>query len=174
MIPEITITCRGERKFINAVTVEQYKKYVNLMQINVSDKRTDAMFFDKKILQEMFGNQMSLDEFGEMDVIEFLSATKGIHFIMQDIISQKFLNLVELEPVEREESAFDEYDLENGYEEEQKEENAWKICGEIIDRVVKIAIRILKNSYADCMKADAVELLAYLKFELDSLNENQM
>jgi len=50
------------------------------------------------------------------DVIEFLTASKGIHFIMQDIVSDALLNIVETEPIERETSAFDEYDRENGYE----------------------------------------------------------
>lgn len=72
-------------------------------------------------------------------------------------------------------SAFDDYDRENGYEDEdeQPEENQWKVCGEIVDRVVKIAIRLLKNSYSQCMKENIVTLLDYLKFELDTINENQ-
>ena len=69
--------------------------------------------------------------------------------------------------------SLDEYDLENGYEDDQPEENQWKVCGEIVDRVVKIAIRLLKNSYSQCMKEDIVTLLDYLKFELDTINENQ-
>lgn len=83
--------------------------------------------------------------------------------------------IVEVEQVEKEASAFDDYDRENGYEDEdeQPEENQWKVCGEIVDRVVKIAIRLLKNSYSQCMKENIVTLLDYLKFELDTINENQ-
>ena len=173
MIPEITITCSTGKIFINSVTVEQYKKYAALMEKNGSDRITDAMFFNKKIIQEIFGNRMSLEELGGADIIEFLTAAKGIHFIMQNIISEKLLSVVEVEQVEKEASAFDEYDLENGYEDEQPEQNAWKICGEIIDRVVKIAIRLLKNSYSQCMREDIVALLEYLKFELDTIEENQ-
>lgn len=173
MIPEITITCSTGKIFINSVTVEQYKKYAALMEKNGSDRITDAMFFNKKIIQEIFGNRMSLEELGSADTIEFLTAAKGIHFIMQNIISEKLLSVVEVEQVEKEESAFDEYDLENGYEDEQPEQNAWRTCGEIIDRVVKIAIRLLKNSYSQCMQEDIVALLEYLKFELDTIEENQ-
>ena len=125
-------------------------------------------------VQEIFGNRMSLAELGGAEVVEFLTAAKGIHFIMQNVISEKLLNIVEVEPVEQEASAFDEYDIENGYEEENEpEENTWKVCGEILDRVIKIAIRLLKNSYSQCMKEDIVSLLDYLKFELDTINENQ-
>lgn len=172
MIPEISITCSTGKIFINSITVEQYKKYVALMEKNGSDRITDAMFFNKKITQEIFGNRMSLEELGEADAVEFLTAAKGIHFIMQGIISQKLLNVVEVEQVEKEESVFDEYDIENGYEEEQPEQGTWKTCGEIIDRIVKIAIRLLKNSYSQCMGEDIVVLLEYLKFELDTIEEN--
>jgi len=159
--------------FINNITVEQYKKYAALMEKNGSDKITDALFFNKRIIQEIFGNRMSLDELGEVDVIEFLTASKGIHFIMQDIVSDALLNIVETEPIERETSAFDEYDRENGYEdEEQEEQNTWKICGEIVDRVTKIAIRLMRESYGQCMKENIIELLKYLKFELETVNEN--
>lgn len=100
---------------------------------------------------------------------------KTVHFIMQNIVAEKMLSIVEVEQVEKEASAFDDYDRENGYEDEdeQPEENQWKVCGEIVDRVVKIAIRLLKNSYSQCMKENIVTLLDYLKFELDTINENQ-
>lgn len=143
------------------------------MEKNGSDRILDAMFFNKKIVQEVFGNRVSFEKLGKMDVIEFMTAAKGIHFIMQDIISVKLLNIVEVEQVEREKSAFDDYDMENGYEDEvEPEENPWRSCGEILNRVIKIAIRVLRNSYSQCMKADILSLLEYLKFELDTLNEN--
>lgn len=173
MIPEIEVTCRGQRYFINSITVEQYKKYISLMEKNTAENFAGAMFFNKKIMQEMFGNEMSLADLGEVEVIEFLTAVKAVHFTMQQIVAERMLNIVAVERVEKEASAFDEYDLENGYEEEQPEENQWKICGEIVDRVVKIAIRLLKNSYSQCMKEDIIALLNYLKFELDTINENQ-
>lgn len=173
MIPEIEITCRGERHFINSVTVEQYKKYISLMEKNDTEKFSGVMFFNKKIMQMLFGNELTLAEIGEIDAIEFMTAIKAVHFTIQQVVAEKMLNIVEVERVEKEVSAFDEYDIENGYEEEQPEENQWKVCGEIVDRVVKIAIRLLKNSYSQCMKEDIVALLDYLKFELDTINENQ-
>ena len=143
------------------------------MEKNDTDRFMDVMFFSKKIMQELFGNEMSLAELGEIEAVEFLTAIKAVHFTMQNIVADKMLNIVEVEHVEKEASAFDEYDLENGYEDEQPEENQWKICGEIVNRVVKIAIRLLKNSYSQCMKEDIIALLDYLKFELDTINENQ-
>ena len=174
MIPEIEVTCSGKKYFINSITVEQYKKYIGLMEKNETEKISGVMFFNRKIMQELFGNEMTLAEIGNVDAIEFLTAIKTVHFVMQNIIAERLLNIVEVEHVEKEKSAFDEYDIENGYEDEQKpEENQWKVYGEIVDLVVKIAIRLLKNSYSQCMKENIVTLLEYLKFELDTINENQ-
>lgn len=175
MIPEIKITCNEKRHFLNSVTVEQYKNYINLMEKNNANTICGVIFFNKRILQELFGNKMTLAEIGEVDAAEFLEAVKTIHFVMQNIITEKLSTIVEVEQVEKEESAFDAYDRENGYEDEmeESEENQWKVCREIIDRVVKIAIRLLKNSYSQCMKENIVTLLEYLKFELDTINENQ-
>ena len=89
MIPEIEVTCRGERLFINSVTVEQYKKYISLMEKNDTEKFSGVMFFNKKIMQEMFGNELSLAAVGEIDAVEFLTAIKTVHFIMQNIVAEK-------------------------------------------------------------------------------------
>ena len=71
MIPEIEITCRGERLFINSVTVEQYKKYINLMEKNDTEAFSGVMFFNKKIMQEMFGNELSLAAVGRLMQLNF-------------------------------------------------------------------------------------------------------
>lgn len=171
-MPEIEIACNNRKYFVNSITVEQYKKYLNIMEKNDSERFSDVMFLNKKILQELFGNKMSLAELGGVEVVDFLTAIKNVHFVMQNIVTEKMMSIVEVERVEKETSAFDEYDQENGYEEEKQEENQWKAYGSIVDRVVKIAIRLLKDSYSQCMKEDIVALLAYLKFELDTINES--
>ncbi len=139
---------------------------------NETAQIAEAMFFNEKILQELLNNEVPIALIEKIDVIEFLTTIKTVHFIMQNVIMEKMLNVVKVQQIEKEASAFDEYDRENGYEDEE-EDNRWKTCGEIIDRIVKIAIRILKNSYSQCMKEDIEELLDYLKFELDTINENQ-
>lgn len=145
------------------------------MEKNETETVSEANFFNKKILQKLLSNKVSIAEIGKIDAIEFLVSMKTVHFIMQDILMEKMLNVVEVQQIEKEKSAFDDYDRENGYEDEPEEEenNRWKICGEIIDRIIKLAIRLLKNSYSQCMKEDIEELLDYLKFELDTINENQ-
>lgn len=173
MIPELYITCNEERFFANTISVKQYRKYAELMQKNISEQLSNVMFFNLKIVQEIFKNEMSLEQIERADVVEVLTASKTIHFIMQDIISPKFLELQDGGAVQREESAFDEYDIENGYEEEQKPESIWKICEENIDSVVKIAIKLLRNSYSQCLDADIVELLDFIKFEIRTIKEEK-
>ncbi len=180
MIPEIVVACHGTRYFVDSVTVGQYRDYVGLMEKNGSDDVSDIFFFNKKILQGMLGGRVSLAELGEMDVADFLVAVKQIHSVMQDIVSQRMLEVArtdadEDEAIEKEESAFDEYDQEFGYGEDTEEGggNVWKTCEEIIDRIVKISIRLMKNSYSQCMREDILSMLEYLKFELDTLDESR-
>ena len=137
---------------------------------NETAQIAEAMFFNEKILQELLNNEVPIALIEKIDVIEFLTTIKTVHFIMQNVIMEKMLNVVKVQQIEKEASAFDEYDRENGYEDDPEEDNRWKTCGEIIDRIVKIAIRILKNSYSQCMKEDIEELLDYLKFGLSFRN----
>lgn len=172
MIPEIYIACGENRYFVNSITVGQYRKYAELMKKNGGDRLSDALFFNQKIAQEIFGSRMSLDEMGKMDVVEVMTAAKTIHFVMQDIITPKFLELMD-EPVEQEKSAFDDYDRENGYEEPEQTRNIWEVCSDNIDRVIQIAIKLLNNSYSQCLETDIVALLDYMKFAIKSINEKQ-
>lgn len=95
MIPEIEVTCSGKRYFINSITVEQYKKYVSLMEKNSTEKISGVMFFNTKIMQELFENELTLAEIGEIDAIDFLTAIKTVHFVMQNIIAEKLLNIID-------------------------------------------------------------------------------
>lgn len=172
MIPEIYIACGEEKYFVNCITVGQYRKYTELMKKNSSEVLSDSMFFNKKIAQEIFSNQMSLEELGKTDAVEVLTAAKTIHFIIQDVITPKFLELMD-DPVEKEESAFDEYDRENGYDELEPQRNMWEICSENVDRIIQIAIKLLNNSYSQCLETDIVALLDYMKFAIKQVNEKQ-
>lgn len=170
-MPEIYIACEGNRFFVNHITVGQYRKYAELMKKNSSEKLSDALFFNQKIAQEVFDSRMSLEELGKTDIAEVMIAAKSIHFVMQNVITPKFLELMDSEPVEKETSAFDEYDRENGYEDKDMQENVWEVCSNNIDRVIQIAIKLLNNSYSQCLDTDIVELLDYMKFAIKTINE---
>ena len=63
------------------------------------NSRSDV--FQQKIMQEMFENELSLAAVGEIDAVEFLTAIKTVHFVMQNIVAEKMLNIVEVEQVEK-------------------------------------------------------------------------
>lgn len=172
MIPEIYIACGNEKYFVNSITVGQYREYAKLMKKNNGGKLSDTLFFNQKIAQEIFGSRMSLEELGRTDIVEVMVAAKSIHFVMQEIITPKFLELMD-EPVEQEASAFDDYDRENGYDEIETQRDIWEVCSDNIDRVIQIAIKLLNNSYSQCLETDIVALLDYMKFAIKTINEKQ-
>ena len=173
-MPEMTLPYGEDERICAAVSVRQYRRYTEIMEQNVTESIEDAVEANARILSEIFGVPMT--QIRKMDAEDVMTAAKQVHFVMQDVITQKFLDLNPEHPeaVEKEASAFDEYDEENGYNDDgaQEERNFWQICRENVDRVVKLCIRLMKNSYQDCMEADIMSLLDYVAFEIRALKEN--
>lgn len=156
------------------MSVEKYRAYTELMEKNSGDDVASAFQFNAAIMKMVFG--VSEREVLKADVAEQLAAAKMIHFVMQDIITQKFLELNPNRPeeVEKEKSAFDEYDEENGYNEAENQlddENIWKVCRDNVDRVVKLCIKGLNDSLSNVMKSDIMSLLDHVAFEIKTINE---
>lgn len=156
------------------MSVEKYRAYTELMEKNGGDDVASAFQFNAAIMKMVFG--ISEREVLKADVVEQLAAAKMIHFVMQDIITQKFLELNPNRPeeVEQEKSAFDEYDEENGYNEAENQtddENIWKVCRDNVDRVVKLCIKGLNDSLSNVMKSDIMSLLDHVAFEIKTINE---
>lgn len=156
------------------MSVEKYRAYTELMEKNGGDDVASAFQFNAAIMKMVFG--ISEREVLKADVAEQLAAAKMIHFVMQDIITQKFLELNPNRPeeVEQEKSAFDEYDEENGYNEAENQlddENIWKVCRDNVDRVVKLCIKELNDSLSNVMKSDIMSLLDHVAFEIKTINE---
>ena len=156
------------------MSVEKYRAYTELMEKNGGDDVASAFQFNAAIMKMVFG--ISEREVLKADVAEQLAAAKMIHFVMQDIITQKFLELNPNRPeeVEQEKSAFDEYDEENGYNEAENQlddENIWKVCRDNVDRGVKLCIKGLNDSLSNVMKSDIMSLLDHVAFEIKTINE---
>lgn len=156
------------------MSVEKYRAYTELMEKNGGDDVASAFQFNAAIMKMVFG--ISEREVLKADVAEQLAAAKMIHFVMQDIITQKFLELNPNRPeeVEKEKSAFDEYDEENGYNEAENQlddESIWKVCLDNVDRVVKLCIKGLNDSLSNVMKSDIMSLLDHVAFEIKTINE---
>lgn len=158
------------------MSVEKYRAYTELMEKNSGDDVSSAFQFNATIMKMIFG--ISERTVLKADVAEQLATAKMVHFVMQDIITPKFLELNPNRPdeVEQEKSAFDDYDEENGYNEAEKqrdEENIWKVCRDNVDRVIKLCIKGLNDSLSNVMKSDIMSLLDHVAFEIKTINEKR-
>nr|DAD98136.1 MAG TPA: hypothetical protein [Myoviridae sp. ct1CM14] len=152
------------------VTVAQYKAYASIMEVD-SDGLEDTLFQGMRLLQELSGAMFTIDELEQMNIEDFLHSLKLIHKVMQGLVLETVMKLINVDQIEREQSAFDEYDKEEGYEDEEEEYNLWSTQKEIIERIIKLTIRLTRNSYSECMNENIIELLEYLRFELDTIDE---
>lgn len=163
------MTCGQEEYVCTSISVKNYRRYTEIMERNEGDSIKDAHEANRRILMEVFGMKSRMVD--EADPEEVLPAVKEIHFMMQDVITKKFLELnpERPEPVQQEKSAFDEYDEENGYNDGDDSVNLWKTCRENVERVIQICIKIMGESYQECMKADIISLLEHVAFEIKTL-----
>jgi hypothetical protein len=170
-MPELILPCGQEEYVCAAISVQMYKRYTEIMEHNDNDSIQEAFEANTKILMNVFG--VTSRKVEQADPEDVLSIAKEIHFMMQDVITMKFLDLNPEHPerVEQEKSAFDEYDEENGYNEENSDDSVWKICRENVDRIVKLCIRLMKNSYQQCMESDIISLLDHVIFEIKTIDD---
>ena len=135
-MPEMVLVCGDEEHSCASVTAMMYRKYTEVMERNTGESARKAFRMGIEILKEVFG--VSEREVRKADVVEQLAAVKTIHFVMQKIVTPKFLELNPERPEQQEKSAFDDYDEENGYNDGEKLESIWRVCRENLDRVVKL------------------------------------
>lgn len=151
------------------MTLKKYRKYIEFMKANEKTEYENVMYYNIKSLQMMFDNKVSFDELEKADIVELIYTSKAMHFIAQDIITPQFQKLGGKEAVEVEQSVFDEYDKENGYEDEQEENvSIWDSCLSMVDLITKTAIQLLRNSYAQVMETNIIDLINYLNYEIET------
>lgn len=168
-MPELVLLCGDEEYSCTSVTTKMYRKYTEIMEHDTGEDTSAAVRMNIELLKEIFG--ISIRKVKQADIVEQLAAGKTVHFIMQEIITPKFLDLNPEHPEQQEKSAFDDYDEENGYNDTEEPENIWKVCRENLDRVVKLCIRAFHDSYTQCMESDIMSLLDYVAFEILTMNE---
>ena len=146
---------------------------MDLMEKNKSDDMLENIYFNLRILQELYPERPTMTELKTVDMGQFLRAANAVHFVMQEIVTAKFRELSDVPPEEVQKSAFDDYDRENGYEDEAENGSIWESLKENVDRVVKIATRVLNTGYNECMQTDIMKLLDYVKFEIETAEEEK-
>lgn len=143
------------------------------MSKNNSSDVKENIYFNMRILQELYPEHPTLTELKTVEMGQFLRVANTVHFVMQSIVAAKFNELSDEPPVEVEKSAFDDYDRENGYEDDEEPGGVWEALKESVDRVTKIGTRVLNTGYDECMKSDIMTLLEYVKFEINTVDENK-
>lgn len=146
---------------------------MELMEKNKSDDMLENIYFNLRIMQELYPERPTMTELKTVDMGQFLRAANAVHFVMQEIVTAKFRELSDVPPEEVQKSAFDDYDRENGYEDETESGSIWESLKENVDRVVKIATRVLNTGYNECMQTDIMKLLDYVKFEIETAEEEK-
>lgn len=146
---------------------------MELMEKNKSDDMLENIYFNLRILQELYPERPTMTELKTVEMGQFLRAANAVHFVMQEIVTAKFRELSDVPPEEVQKSAFDDYDRENGYEDEIENGSIWESLKENVDRVVKIATRVLNTGYNECMQTDIMKLLDYVKFEIETAEEEK-
>ena len=90
-MPEIVLTCGDAEHVRTSVTVEQYRAYTELMEKNAGEDAKSAFWFNAEIMKMIFG--ISKKEVMKAVAVDQLVAAKTIHYIMQEIVTPKFLEL---------------------------------------------------------------------------------
>ena len=176
-MPEISIICRNGKVYeTNIITVQAFRTYADLMEKKEKSGAADMlenMYYHKRILQGVFDPPPTMAELDTVGMKQFLTATNIIHYVMQNVVIEKFNELSAEPPEPVKKSAFEEYDKEEGWEDEEDTENRWRALKDSVDRIIKIATRALNTGYGECMKTDIIALLEHVKFEIDTIDENE-
>lgn len=108
----------------------------------------------------------------KIDIRDLYYTYYFIEIYIKDEIIERFKSLSVTEEVAIENSIFDEYDKEEGYE----EENEVPVFENLIDTLYSI-FRFAKKqcnlSLKECLEIDLIELLDYISSEIEYIEENK-
>ncbi|MFR8871626.1 MAG: hypothetical protein ACLVIH_16720 [Paraclostridium sordellii] len=79
------------------------------------------------------------------------------------------------EKIEKEKSAFDEYDIENGYEDNEEDEtNIYDTYLNILNNLFKVSKKAFGNNLKQSLEMDLNELLDYFIYYTENLDEENI
>ena len=151
------------------ITVEQLKRYATVMRDDekAGDRPQAAVRSMIRLLPDVYKTVRPADLL-KAPVIQVVTAAKVLHFVMQDVVIPRFETLADEPAVEREASAFDDYDREEGYEDEEEDGSLWDSCLETVEVITRAAITLLRQSYTDTMQEEVGPLIDHIKWEIDN------
>lgn len=142
-------------------------EYINVNQTSYIDSCDQIIYM---VLEK----KLSKRDISQMSVVDTIVTAEKINLIMHDVVMKK-INVYFTEEVVEEKSAFDDYDRENGYINDDPQESVWISCIKLVNSLIRMAIKVFNDSFSSILKADIIELVEQIKYELDALeNEKEM
>lgn len=145
--------------------------------ISKTEDENDLLYLYSAAIRVIFNDRIEEEEIEQLDVAEIVNTFKTIAEIVDASVNEKIRTVSDMlsgsQQVETQESAFDEYDKENGYIEEQTQEEVWESYKNALDNILQICIKNMRNSYKDCLESDLSDLLDYVVFQVEYDRETQ-
>ncbi|HBI7131943.1 TPA: hypothetical protein K8M99_002227, partial [Clostridium perfringens] len=114
-------------------------------------------------------NKLTEEQLEKEDVLDIICIYLLIKKYIENI-NERILNVLNIDQEEKEESAFDDYDEEYGYnaleENEEIEKDIYDSYLNILNIIFKLAKNELNMNIKESYEIDIYELLDYLDFEL--------
>ncbi|EGT4137905.1 hypothetical protein EQZ09_08875 [Clostridium perfringens] len=133
------------------------------------NKSEDEFINIYKLLLVFFDNKLTEEQLEKEDVLDILYIYLLIKKYIENI-NERILNVLNIDQEEKEESAFDDYDEEYGYnaleENEEIEKDIYDSYLNILNVIFKLAKNELNMNIKESYEIDIYELLDYLDFEL--------
>lgn len=145
--------------------------------ISKTEDENDLLYLYSAVIRVVFNDRIEEEEIEQLDVAEIVNTFKLITEIVDISVNEKIRNIGKLLNGEQAEayegSAFDEYDRENGYTDEETQEEAWVSYEQALNNILQICIKNMRNSYKDCLESDLSDLLDYVVFQVEYDMETQ-
>lgn len=145
--------------------------------ISKTEDENDLLYLYSAAIRVVFNDRIEEEEIEQLDVADVVNTFRTITEIIDASVNEKIREISELlngsQQTEDQGSAFDDYDRENGYIEEQSQEKVWESYRNALDNILQICIRNMRNSYKDCLESDLSDLLDYVVFQVEYDRETQ-
>lgn len=145
--------------------------------INKTEDENDLLYLYSAVIRAIFNDRIEEEEIEQLDVAEIVNTFKAVTEIVDTSVNEKIREISELlsggQAETNEGSAFDDYDRENGYIEEETQAELWESYRKALDNILQICIKNMRNSYKECLESDLSDLLDYVVFQVEYDKETQ-
>lgn len=145
--------------------------------INKTEDENDLLYLYSAVIRAIFNDRIEEEEIEQLDVAEIVNTFKEVTEIVDTSVNEKIREISILlsggQVETNEGSAFDDYDRENGYIEEDTQVELWESYRNALDNILQICIRNMRNSYKECLESDLSDLLDYVVFQVEYDKETQ-